>query len=331
MPSPEGEPVDRSPEVSVVLCVFNGVRYLASSVESVLGQAGVDLELIALDDGSTDGSLATLERYARDDARVKVLTQPNQGLTRALIRACGEARGDLIARQDADDVSLPGRLARQRDLLRSRPDVALVGCWTRFAGPEDEELATWTPPADASTATAALRTGDMGTMRGLGGHGSAMFRRADYFRCGGYRSDFYYAQDIDLWLRLTEVGSLALVPEVLYVWRFTTTSVTGRARPAQIRTAELIVEATRRRALGLDEAPVLEEARRIRPHLEMPRSSRAGDGPGLYFIGKCLLDRGDRRALRYLWRAVRSRPWHVRSWAALLTGLWSTRGAMAAA
>jgi glycosyltransferase involved in cell wall biosynthesis len=81
------------PLVSVVLSVFNGERYLASAMESILSQEDVSLELIAVDDGSTDGSAAILDGYARGDSRLRVLRQPNRGLTQALVRGCAEARG----------------------------------------------------------------------------------------------------------------------------------------------------------------------------------------------------------------------------------------------
>jgi glycosyltransferase involved in cell wall biosynthesis len=306
------------PDVSVVMAVHNGGRYLASSVESVLRQEEVSVEFIIVDDGSTDTSPALIQQYAAQDNRLRVIRQENRGLTQALARGCRAARGIYIARQDADDASLPGRLGRQVSLLSSRSDVSLVGCWTRLIGPEEEELGTWTPPSDSQTATTSLRERDPNKFRSLGGHGSAMFRRVDYVRCGGYRPEFYYAQDLDLWLRLTEIGSLSLVPEILYTWRFTPASITGRSRAMQRRMTRLILEATRRRGLGLSEDPILEEAKYVRPPSAMWREAQSSESAGLYFIGKCLLSRRDERSVGYLRRAVRSRPWHVKSWIALI-------------
>src|SRR5947208_3071693 len=99
--------------VSVVTAVYNGGRYLRPALASILEQDGVALELVVVDDGSTDDTAAILDELARRDERVRVLRQPNQGLTDALVRGCSEARGEFIARQDADDVSLPGRLAKE--------------------------------------------------------------------------------------------------------------------------------------------------------------------------------------------------------------------------
>ena len=114
------------PVVSVVISVFNAGALLPQAMRSVLDQEGVDFEIVVVDDGSTDGSGEALDRYAREDPRVRVLHQENAGLTKALIRGCSQARGELIARQDVDDVSLPGRLEKQARLLRSDPSLAMV-------------------------------------------------------------------------------------------------------------------------------------------------------------------------------------------------------------
>src|SRR4029077_17549732 len=104
-------PVD-TPTVSVVLSVHDDEHFLAECLESVLAQTGVSFEVIAIDDGSIDGSAALLDVYAARDERLRVVRQPNTGLTLALIRGCAMARGRFVARQDADDIAFPGRLAR---------------------------------------------------------------------------------------------------------------------------------------------------------------------------------------------------------------------------
>ena len=117
------------PEVSVVMGVYNGGDSLSRTLESVLSQQGVDLEFIVVNDGSTDNTLSILNDYSEKDNRLRVLDQENSGLTRSLIRGCAEARGEFIARQDAGDISLPGRLRKQLDLIQKNPDVVLVSCW----------------------------------------------------------------------------------------------------------------------------------------------------------------------------------------------------------
>jgi GT2 family glycosyltransferase len=312
------------PTVSVVMSVHNGGRYLRESVQSILAQEGVSFELVMVDDGSTDGSTAIMEDFARRDPRVRLLRQRNVGLTEALIRACVEARGHFIARQDADDLSLPGRLQHQAAWLESQPLATLVGCWTRMIGPDDEELLIIERREAPEEATKLLRSSTVSQLKGIAGHGSAMFRRADYLLAGGYRPEFYFAQDLDLWLRLTERGLLAFVPAVLYAWRHSPGSITGRFRSSQVALAHIALELAQVRRRGGSETALLDKAMVIRPGLTASVAPD-GDFAGHYFIGKLLLKRRDRRCLGYLWRAVGARPWHLRALAALAQGLVLTR------
>ena len=112
------------PEVSVVMAVFNGQDQLSITVDSILGQQNCDFEFIIVDDGSTDNTPGILARYARQDNRITVLSQPNQGLTKALIHGCNHATGDCIARQDCGDRSLPGRLFAQHQFLDAQASGA---------------------------------------------------------------------------------------------------------------------------------------------------------------------------------------------------------------
>jgi glycosyltransferase involved in cell wall biosynthesis len=139
------------PDVSVVMSVYNGADRLHETLESVLSQQGVSLEFIIIDDGSTDRSDVILANYARHDPRVQILYQPNQGLTRALIRGCEAAKGKYIARQDAGDISLPDRLRLQKAVLDQYEDCAFVSCWTSMVGPTDEYLFTSKGKGQASS------------------------------------------------------------------------------------------------------------------------------------------------------------------------------------
>src|SRR5215216_1853187 len=128
------------PNVSVVMSVYNGASSLQETIDSILAQEGVSLEFIIVNDGSTDESPQILEEYAKCDSRFKIIHQQNQGLTKALIWGCVEAKAEYIARQDAGDISLPGRLAKQLALASKNPDAAFVSCGTRFLGPGREHL-----------------------------------------------------------------------------------------------------------------------------------------------------------------------------------------------
>src|SRR2546430_3305175 len=128
------------PRVSVVMSVYNGAAHLAATLDSILAQTLSDFELIAVDDGSTDGTLPILAVYARRDPRIRVITQENRGLTRALIRGCEEARAPLIARHDAGDLSDPRRLEEQVARFDVSAELAFCSAWTAFVGPEPEPL-----------------------------------------------------------------------------------------------------------------------------------------------------------------------------------------------
>src|SRR5262249_10266218 len=116
-----------NPKVSVAMSVHNGERFLAEATDSILGQTFRDFELILVDDGSTDGSGAIADAYQRKDTRVRVIHQHKFGLVAALNQACEQARGEYIARMDADDVAIPDRLVRQVAFMDAHPEVAVLG------------------------------------------------------------------------------------------------------------------------------------------------------------------------------------------------------------
>jgi len=305
------------PEVSVVMGVRDGAYSLRDTLESVLTQTGVDLEFLIVDDGSTDGSDEILAEAAARDQRVIVMRQEEFGLTRALIAGCARAKGRYIARQDAGDVSLPGRLAAQKRILDADHTIAMVSCGTRFYGPGGEEL--FEVNQHTGDATEGLLRLDAHTIRGPSHHGSVIFRRADYERVGGYRKEFYFAQDLDLWTRLVEGERRhEATGMVMYQATLAAGSISALRRSEQVRTAELIVEAARSRRTGASEADALEKASRIRPGRE--GAARSRKARTLYFVAMCLRKRGDERYRGYLRAAVRQNPLLLRGWVRLFSG-----------
>ncbi|MDD1444208.1 glycosyltransferase, partial [Dolichospermum sp. ST_sed3] len=229
-----------NPEVSVVMGVYNGADTLRTSIDSILSQNGVDLELIIVNDGSADRSGQILDEYQQKDSRIKTFYQDNQGLTKALIKGCGVAKGKYIARQDAGDVSNTFRFRKQVDLFEAHPNAVLASCGTRFIGPEGEHL--YDVMQDPSTATKQFLTLDPKKIKGPSHHGCTMFRRSIYEKVGGYRSCFYFAQDLDLWIRLVEHGEHVIVPETLYQALISVESISGLYRKKQIEITKLILE-----------------------------------------------------------------------------------------
>lgn len=191
-----------APVVSVVSAWFNRTEGLVASVQSVLDQEGVDFEYIIVDDCSSDETSTLLDEI--QDPRLRVLRNPsNLGFTRSITRAVAAARGALIAVHGAGDFSHPGRLQAQVAFLQAHPDHVAVGTGIENHNPTTGERYVVQAP-DASTG------------RNRYSHGEVMYRRADYEAVGGYRSIFYYAQDVDLWRRLGERGRLGRIEDVLY-------------------------------------------------------------------------------------------------------------------
>ncbi len=305
------------PDVSVVMSVFNNADTLPAALAGILSQEGVELEFIAVDDGSTDGSAAILDEAARKDGRLKVVHRPNAGLTRALIAGCALATAPWIARQDADDVSLPGRLAALLDRARRQPDAVLLASAAWCTGPRGErlrEVAVETDPAQARRDLLAARTGPPA-------HGSAMFSRAAYEAVGGYRACFYYGQDSDLWMRLAERGGVAYLGEPLYAYRWDPGAISGASRSLQRKFGRWGQACRKARADGKSEEPFLCQAAQLADDIHCGRvnKARAKDRAiGLYHAG-CLMEMSDPSGARaYYWQAVSVHPFFMRAWLKLL-------------
>jgi glycosyltransferase involved in cell wall biosynthesis len=283
--------------LSVVLAVYNGARSLARTLDGIAAQTMADYELIAIDDGSTDDTPAILAAYADSDPRLRVITQANAGLTRALIRGCEEARADVIARHDCGDVSHGDRFARQLALIDQ--GHVLAASYTRTVTPEGDVL--YVTRQEGDEVRASLLHDDAASIRGIV-HGASMFRRDAYRAAGGYRPQFRVAQDLDLWIRLASLGTIGIVDDVLYDVEFQAASISGASRDAQLRLTQIAVALRD----GGDEAALLDQAARVVPG---PRT-RGHEAAALYFIGKCLLDQRNPKGRDYLRHAVRRNPLH---------------------
>ena len=217
-----------APVVSVVMPVYNGEAYLAEAVESILSQTLRDLELVIIDDGSTDGTASILRRYGQADRRVRVQIRTHRGLVAALNEGCGLARGTYIARMDADDVALPDRLQKEVAFLEAHPDVAVVGgCQDVVNEHGDVIERIRMPEGDADI---RARIGQENAMS----HPTAMFRKEVFERVGGYRLAVAYAEDYDLWLRIAERHQLANLPDTVLRYRIHAGASSVRSRKQQV-------------------------------------------------------------------------------------------------
>jgi glycosyltransferase involved in cell wall biosynthesis len=210
----------RPPTVSVLLAVYNTRPYLAEAIESILAQSFEDFEFLIVDDGSTDGSTEVVRRFAGLDDRVRPILRENRGLVASLNEMIDAARGEFLARMDADDVALPLRLGQQVAFLGEHPEVVAAGSWVEWIDQEGDSLCEYRLEEDHEAIERLLIEAGTNSIC----HPAAMIRADAMRRVGGYRGEFTACEDYDLWLRLGEVGRLANMPEVLLKYRYRVTS-----------------------------------------------------------------------------------------------------------
>ncbi|MEO8562553.1 MAG: glycosyltransferase [bacterium] len=206
-----------TPRVSVVMPVFNGERFIAEAVQSVLASRFTDLELLLLlDAGSTDGSAAAAARLAATDARVRLIEHPHAAPSIARNIGLREARGEFVANLDCDDAMFPERLGRQVAYLDRHPECVAVGSRALIVDAENQ-------PVRVSVRAYTHEEIDGAHLNGRGGtimNPTATFRREAALKMGGYSADLLTTgEDHDFWLRLAEVGRLVNLPEVLIRYR----------------------------------------------------------------------------------------------------------------
>ena len=203
------------PRVSVLMPAYNAERYVGESVKSILSQRFSDFEFLIIDDGSTDGTRGILEDYAATDPRITLVSRQNRGLVASLNEMIEQAQGEFLARMDADDVAHPDRFSRQVDYLQGNPACVLVGSRVLVIDPEGEPLQVM---GDALSHE-QIESGLMMAKGQLIYHPTVMMLSEAVRERGGYRSETFPAEDLDLFLRLAEVGRLANLPDPLLSYR----------------------------------------------------------------------------------------------------------------
>ena len=236
-----------NPKISVTMSVNNGERYLREAIDSILNQTFADFEFIMVNDGSTDSSLAIMQGY--HDERIRVIDNgENIGLTKSLNKAIKQARGEYIARQDADDISLPNRFKEQIEYLGEHPEVALLGTGVYRIDEQGKVVGKILPSANPGKSL---------FKRNQFSHGSIMFGKVVFDRLGGYNELFKYAQDYELWLRIARHYKVRNLKQLLYKLRFHRESI-GAAKREESLLYHLL--ATRMAASEPDES-ILEAVR----------------------------------------------------------------------
>ena len=312
-PAPEPD----APEVSVVMPARDAEAFVAEAVASVLAETGVALELVVVEDGSSDGTAAVLASI--DDPRLRVVPGPRVGISAALNAGVAAARGRFVARCDADDLFPPGRLGPQAQLLRAKPDAAAVAGGYASLDARGREVAVMDTGNEPAELTAELLAGRTRTHLG-----AWLVRRTAWEAVGGARPWFRCAEDLDLQCRLAGVGRVLYRPGVAYRYRLHGASTTHRL--ADERRAffdAAVVRFARQRAAGgpddLDrgEAPEPPEAPAAGA---APRMSPRWQAQGHLMAAAHRAAAAGRRggALRLLGRALAADPGGFRRWPTLL-------------
>lgn len=217
----------KNPKITVLMSVYNSEQYLAEAIDSILNQTFEDFEFLIINDGSRDRSLNIIKSY--NDTRIRLIDRENRGLTASLNQGIQLAKGEYIARQDSDDVSIPGRLEKEVKFLDSNLNVAMIGSNYTIMDEAGKHLITtnvFTHPKDLKLAQVTCNQY---------GHGSVMMRTRVVRKCKGYDKKVGYVEDYDLWTRISRVADIANFQEPLYLYRRNDEGVTRQNLELQIR------------------------------------------------------------------------------------------------
>jgi glycosyltransferase involved in cell wall biosynthesis len=203
-----------APNISVLMSCFNAEQWLADSIKSVLTQTHQNFEFIIVDDGSSDGTAATIRDYAAQDRRIKPIFKQNTGLPDSLNVGLAQAKAPWIARLDADDLAEPTRFAEQLAFVRTHSKVILVGTgFTEIDGNGDTLAVHHMPTANHQIKSNLVRG------RHYLIHSSTLYSREAVKKVGGYRPRARLAEDLDLWLRLSTEHDFACIDKPLIRYR----------------------------------------------------------------------------------------------------------------
>jgi glycosyltransferase involved in cell wall biosynthesis len=226
--------MERASAISVITPVYNNEKYLSQCIESILGQTFRDLEFIIVDDGSTDQTPGILKKYAGTDSRIRLReNKENRGQAYSMNVGFRNARAGFIAVMDSDDIAKPERLEKQYDFLSANREYGGCGTFQALIDENSDPIQISDPPQKEGEVKDLMH--DLSNLS----HSTCMFKREVFEETGGYREMFERAQDIDLFLRISERFKLYNIPEVLLEHRFTLERATISDRKKQMLYAEI--------------------------------------------------------------------------------------------
>lgn len=222
-----------NPKVSILMSVYNGANYISIALDSILHQTLQQFEFIIIDDGSNDRTGEIVSDYAKNDVRIKLIrNDQNIGLTRSLNKGLAIACAKYIARQDADDISLPERLEKQSRYLDEHDDIVLIAANFNRIDSKDRLIRRIRQNCESKVIEWFLLFYNY-----LEGHSQVMFRREAALSVGGYSETYDYAQDYELWTRLLAFGQIKILKDVLIKYRIHANALSKRHTNDQLNFA----------------------------------------------------------------------------------------------
>jgi glycosyltransferase involved in cell wall biosynthesis len=214
------------PQVTIVMPVFNGEKYLREAIDSVLAQTYTNFEFLILNDGSTDSTQQIIESYT--DERIRALYHDNMGVAKSLNRGLELAKGQFIWRHDADDICLPEQLQNQMEFLEAHPDYALVSTQIAFMTDRGKIAYDYKQPKDHYFNNSDFVKVERSQFNPYSPitHATVLVKKEVFDTVGFYRTDFKTSEDTDLWLRIIEHYDAAVLNYCSYYVRLNATSAT---------------------------------------------------------------------------------------------------------
>ena len=283
---------------------YNAEKYIRKAIDSVLDQSFTDFELLIINDGSTDTTEAIIRSY--DDSRIRLINQSNQGIAAALNMGLLNARAELIARFDADDICIPERLKVQYDFLGSHPDHSIVGCNAEYIDMNDEYIFTHRMAAHSADELQQLSQAKCPFI-----HSAVLFRKKAVLEAGGYDVFAYAFQDHLLWSKLLRNAKGANLKEVLLKVRLNPESISIDEKWRKKRFLEI-------KSGAIQKGHITEsEGKELLGILKEQDVRRIKEGSYYSLLGKKYLwdNHQPRKARRFLGKAIRIHPARIESYA----------------
>jgi len=231
-----------TPEISVIMPVYNAAEFLAESIESILNQTFTNFELIILNDKSTDNSLDVISKYQRSDSRIIIINKDiNVGPANLRNEGLSIAKGDFIALMDADDIAMPQRFEKQINVLKSNPEIGLCGTWFTFFGSEKKLIKHSEKPEDIKISflhSCAI------------GNPTVMLRKQTLDSLQ-FENEYVPVEDYDLWSRLLSKTSFYNIPESLLNYRQHSNNI-SKTKIDNVNRAVKKVKINQLRQLGIE-------------------------------------------------------------------------------